>query len=106
MAKKQTQEKRNQGGPQSAAGDSLEDLAKKNIRWSRVIYNQNKKIKSRLTWMAVGNYLRLLILIIPIILGIIYLPSILEEFWQVYADILGGVSEHGSFSKILNQMAN
>ena len=38
------------------------------------VYEQNNKIYKRLRLMLIGNYLKLLFLIIPIILGIIYLP--------------------------------
>ncbi|HAT03767.1 MAG TPA: hypothetical protein DCS29_03275 [Candidatus Magasanikbacteria bacterium] len=72
----------------------LKDLIEKNIKWSQVIYNQNKKIKHRLTLMVVGSYLRLVLILAPIILGIIYLPPLLNNLWNQYSDSLGlqGVS--------------
>lgn len=48
-------------------------------------------IKRRLLISAIGSYLRLAILLIPLILAIIYLPPILREFWQRYGDIVGAV---------------
>ena len=45
--------------------DELKSLVEKNIKWSQVIYNQNKKIKRRLTLMVLGSYLRFLLIIAP-----------------------------------------
>ncbi len=69
--------------------DDLRGLIEKNIKWSQLIFEQNKKIKKRLTLMAVGSYLRLALIIIPIILGIIYLPAFLSDVWQDYASVIG-----------------
>jgi len=69
---------------QSAGNTALRELIEKNIKWSQVIYNQNRKIQRRLTWMTVGNYLRLFIIVAPIILGIIFLPSMFEQFMEQY----------------------
>ena len=67
----------------------IKELIEKNIKWSQVIYNQNKKIKHRMTMLVVGNYLRLLLIIVPIILGIIYLPALFGDMWQQYGSTLG-----------------
>ena len=69
---------------------SLKELVEKNIKWSQVIYNQNKKIKRRLTMIVVGNYLRLLLIAAPIIFALIYLPPLLLDLFDQYGQILGG----------------
>jgi len=73
------------------ASDGLKELIEKNIKWSQVIYEQNRKVKRRLTWMVVGSYLRLAIIVIPIILAIIFLPPLFEQLWGQYSGILGGL---------------
>jgi len=85
--------------------NDLKDLIEKNIKWSQVIYNQNKKIKHRLTMMVVGNYLRLALIIAPIILGIIYLPSLIKQFSAQYQDVLGGMGlPIGNIGDLLGQL--
>ncbi|MBI4427136.1 MAG: hypothetical protein HY569_01465 [Candidatus Magasanikbacteria bacterium] len=74
------------------SGDTLKELIEKNIKWSQVIYEQNKGIKRRLTWMVVGGYLRLLIVVVPLILAFIYLPPILKDLFAQYSNLLGGFS--------------
>ncbi|OGH86670.1 MAG: hypothetical protein A2493_01790 [Candidatus Magasanikbacteria bacterium RIFOXYC12_FULL_33_11] len=63
---------------------TLQELVEKNIKWSQVIYNQNKKIKRRLTMIVIGNYLRLFIIIVPILIGFLYWPEILAKFNQYF----------------------
>ena len=70
---------------------NLKELVEKNIKWSQIIYEQNKKIKHRMTLMVIGSYLRLAIILIPIILAFIYLPPLLEGLVSQYQGILGGV---------------
>ncbi|MBI2437177.1 MAG: hypothetical protein HYV41_05595 [Candidatus Magasanikbacteria bacterium] len=67
----------------------LKELIEKNIKWSQVIYNQNRKINHRLTWMTIGSYLRLALIVVPLILGIIYLPPLIMEFLENYGAAFG-----------------
>ncbi len=69
------------------ANDELRELVGKNIKWSQVIYNQNRKIKHRLTLMVVGSYIRLALILAPIILAIIYLPPILKNVLGQYQEM-------------------
>lgn len=70
----------------------LKELIEKNIKWSQVIYNQNKKINRRLTVMVIGNYIRLILILAPIILGIIFLPSLLEQYMPQLTSLFGGAT--------------
>jgi len=83
------------------ASDSLKELVEKNIKWSQIIYEQNRKIKHRLTWMAVGSYLRLALFIVPLILGIIYLPPLLSDVMQQYQSVFGNISVLGAEQNVL-----
>ncbi|PLX26437.1 hypothetical protein C0581_04500 [Candidatus Parcubacteria bacterium] len=75
--------------PVTPVDSELKELIEKNIKWSQVIYNQNKKIKHRMTMMVIGSYLRLLLIVAPIILGIIYLPPLMSNLWEQYSATLG-----------------
>lgn len=85
----------------------LKELIEKNIKWSQVIYNQNRKINRRLTWMTIGSYLRLALIIVPLILGIIYLPPLIMEFLENYGSTFGidanTFSQFGDLFKQANQ---
>lgn len=71
---------------------SLRELVEKNIKWSERIFEQNKKIKRRLTFIAIGDYIKLCLFLAPIILGIIYLPPLIREFMKGYNQVLGSSS--------------
>src|SRR3989338_2916294 len=73
------------------SGDTLKELVEKNIKWSQVIYEQNRKIKRRLTLMVVGSYLRLLMILVPLILAFIYLPPLIRGLFEQYAGIINGL---------------
>lgn len=77
----------------SSLNGTVKELVEKNIKWSQVLYKQNKKMSRRLTFMAVGSYIRLFIILAPIVLGIIYLPRLIDEVQEKYAPFLGPKSE-------------
>lgn len=84
--------------------ENLKELIEKNIKWTQVVYEQNKQIKRRLTLLALGSYLRILIIVVPIILALIYLPPILRPLFEKYNSLLGGMGsvKTGAGSASLN----
>lgn len=51
---------------------------------------QQQQIKRTLLWMTVGNYLRLLFIVIPLVVGILFLPKLLS---QVFTQMPGGQTQ-------------
>lgn len=74
--------------------ESLKVLIEKNIKWSQVIYQQNRKIQRRLSWMTFGSYFRLFLILIPLILGAIYLPPLVSDFMSQYSSSSGGSTQN------------
>lgn len=74
--------------------ESLKALIEKNIKWSQVIYNQNRKIQGRLSWMVFGSYFRLFLILVPIIVGIIFLPPLISDFMKQYGSSLSGSQQN------------
>jgi hypothetical protein len=71
------------------ADDSLHELLEKNLKWSQIIYEQNRKINHKLMWSAIASWLRLLIILVPLIAALIYLPSLLKGLLDQYGKIFG-----------------
>ena len=69
--------------------EDLCSLVERSIKLSEEVYEQNKQINKRLRNMVWGSYLRLALIIIPIIIGIIYLPSYFSQIFGQYQDLLG-----------------
>lgn len=69
--------------------ENLRSLVERSIKLSEEVYEQNKKINKRLRNIVWGSYLRLALIIIPIIVGIIYLPPFFSQIFGQYQDLLG-----------------
>ncbi|MFH1667699.1 MAG: hypothetical protein ABH884_01575 [Candidatus Komeilibacteria bacterium] len=73
------------------AGASMEDQLKKllqeNLEYSKEIYEINQKVKRYIFWGRIISLVQLLFVIVPIILGIIYLPSLAGDFIQNFTGL-------------------
>ena len=85
----------------------LVDLIKKNIALSDALYKQNVKIHKKLKWMSIMGMVRFFIFLVPLILGIIFLPPLLGGVWEQYQSLLGISTSSGlnieSFKALIEQ---
>lgn len=58
---------------------ALRELLEKNLKWSHIIYEQNRRLHTKLMWSLVANWLRLTIIAVPIILGLWFFPGFLRK---------------------------
>lgn len=66
----------------------LEDLLRANLAKSEEVLELARQIKSHIRWQVAWSFIRLFVIIIPIILGFIYLPPLLKEFLSTYSFLL------------------
>lgn len=71
---------------------SLKELIEKNLKWSQIIYEQNRKINNKLLWSAIADWLRMLLIAVPLVLGLIFLPPLFKGVVSQYGDLLGNGS--------------
>ena len=57
----------------------IEALLKENIKLTKALQKQTKRISRRITLLSLGGYLRWLVVLVPLIIGVIYLPSYLTD---------------------------
>lgn len=69
--------------------EEIKKILEKNLRLSEEIYQQTKYIKNYVFWAQIFGVLKILIIVVPIILAIIYLPPILQDLFSQYKGILG-----------------
>jgi hypothetical protein len=69
--------------------EMIKELLEKNLKWSQIIYEQNRKINNKLMWSAIGNWFRLLLIVVPLILAIWFLPPVLKDLQNKYGGMLG-----------------
>lgn len=71
---------------------ALRELLEKNLKWSQIIYEQNRKINNKLLWSAIAEWLRLFIIVIPLVVLIwgtwAFLPQ-LKNVYSQYNELLG-----------------
>jgi hypothetical protein len=70
----------------------LRDLMEQNLQLSRELQDGIRYIKRYVVMSQVLGFLKLLLIVVPLILGIIYLPSLLSDMAKQYQDALGGAS--------------
>ena len=58
--------------------NDLELLLKENLKYSEAIFSDIKKIKRQMIWATIFNWLWIVIIIAPIILALIFLPTMLN----------------------------
>jgi hypothetical protein len=67
----------------------IKKLLEENLELTRETHKIVKKIKSHIVLEQVLNIIKILVIVVPIILGIIYLPSILKPLWDQYQQAIG-----------------
>ncbi len=83
----------------------IKDLLEKNLKWSQIIYEQNRKIHSKMMWTAVAGWFRLILILAPLIWAIWYLPGIIKNLQNNYGSLLGGKSTNNqSQSNSIDQL--
>lgn len=60
---------------------SVEELLEKNLKWSQIIYEQNRKIQHKLLWLAIGSWVRVLIIAVPLVLATILFSPLLRNYY-------------------------
>lgn len=80
--------------------NEIKEMLEKNLKMTEEIYAMTKKIKSYLNFQKIMSLFYFLIIVIPIILSIIYLPPLLKGVFSQYQELLGGTPNF-SFENLL-----
>lgn len=82
-------------GQELTANQRLEELLKKNLELTEEVYKMTKKIKGHMVLQKIFSLIYLLIIVVPIILGLIYLPPLLKNMVGPYMELLNEGSAGG-----------
>lgn len=66
----------------------IKELLEKNLALSEKMVEDLARVKNFIKWQNIWSTVRLLIIVIPIILGFIYLPPLIKESLGNYFQIL------------------
>lgn len=78
--------------PKEFTLNQVGELLEKNLKWSQIIYEQNRKINRKLLWSSVMSWVYFIIIVGPIVLAAVYLPPIVGNIYNQYQGLLGNVS--------------
>lgn len=81
--------KNNLTRPPMTSEDELKQLIEKNLLLTNEIYEMTKKIKSYITFQKIMSAFYFLIIVVPLILSILYLPPLLKGLIGPYQELLG-----------------
>jgi len=74
----------------SSMEDEIKKLLEKNLELTEEVHKMVKSVKSYMLWQNIFSFLKILIIVVPIVIGIIYLPPLLKGVFQQYQSLLGG----------------
>jgi len=69
--------------------EEIKKILEENLKLTREIYMMTKKIKGYITFQKVISFIYLLIIVVPIVWSIIYLPPLINSFIGQYDELLG-----------------
>ena len=69
-------------------GEKLESLLQDNLESTAKILKDIRLIKKSLRWQRIWSVFRFLLIVVPIILGFIYLPPLIKETLETYRNLL------------------
>lgn len=85
---------------EKSKNDDLRKLLEKNLEISEDMHKMIKKIGKYIFWQQVFNILKLLIIVVPIILGIIYLPPLLGDLISQYGEFFKNPMDAGNLEML------
>lgn len=86
--------------------DKIEQLLEENIRLTKEIHVMTRSVKRYVTFQKVLSVIYLLLFVVPLILGVIYIPKFLGDYLQPYQELLNdgqNMNSLNSTQDILNQ---
>lgn len=69
--------------------ESARDLLEKNLKWSQIIYEQNRKINSKLFWMMFYGWFKFFIIAAVLGASVWFAYPMVKTAWQQYENLLG-----------------
>jgi hypothetical protein len=71
----------------------LEKLVQENIELTKELKQSVDKINRWIAWQRVWTALKILIIVIPIVIGLIYLPPLLSSIFSQYQQLFFGFGD-------------
>lgn len=74
---------------QKTEQETIKELLEKNLKWSQIIYEQNRKINSKLMWQSIFGWIRVFLFLAPLVWAAWFLPGFIKNLQNTYGPLLG-----------------
>ena len=79
--------------------NQIGELLEKNLKWSQIIYEQNRKMNSKLFWSTLSSWMYFFVIIAPVIFALWFLPPVFKDLYSQYQQLIKGTPlENTQFS--------
>ena len=68
--------------------EEIKEVLKKNFELTQDIHRMVKKIYKFIIWQQVIGVIKILLIVVPLVLGFIYLPGLLKNALEPYKELL------------------
>jgi hypothetical protein len=75
--------------PAGTSMETLKDLMEKNLKWSQLIYEQNKKLQRHFLWTAVFTWIKVIITVAFIVIAVFFASSWYKDLQKKYPFVFG-----------------
>ncbi len=82
----------------------IQDLTPEQLLWK--IYENTEKTRKYILWGKVMSLIYIILIIVPLILAVIYLPPMLESVIQPYKELLGDDPKVTQLLEQINKLQN
>ncbi|KKR21280.1 MAG: hypothetical protein UT48_C0010G0028 [Parcubacteria group bacterium GW2011_GWE2_39_37] len=83
-----TEEKKPELGNDELSPKELKELMEKNLELTKEIHEMTHKIKSYITFQKILSFIYLFLIVMPIILGALFLPPIFKNLFSQYSELM------------------
>jgi hypothetical protein len=98
--------------PQVEQSQDVKGLLEENLKYAKEIYASTEKTRRYIFWGQVFGFLKILIIIVPLILGFLYVQPYLKSALGMYTSLFGqndgtaatGLPNLGSSSDLIKQL--
>ena len=68
----------------------LKSLLEENVKLSKAILRSTEKTRKYIRWMQIISIARILLIIIPLVIAILYIPPFLSKLNDIFGSLYGG----------------
>lgn len=79
--------------PKDVSPAAMRELLEKNLKWSQIIYEQNRRINSKFFWEMLFGWIKFALIAIPITVLLIFLSPKVLKLWTAYSNVIDALAE-------------